>query len=144
MDGQLLREGESPHRCEPPKQAQTGAVWRCDCSRRWICVSPITESPRLISMQAHWRRRYWPWPRTDRSSADKRPYRAHSVGVTLDSTYQIQPVDAPPTEPATPATVTAASLPKVSAGPGIGVTTVEHHCAGCRCFDDGGLLDYDG
>src|SRR5438270_2011329 len=69
MPGTFLRRGDpSEHRCEIPPAGHMGDTWQCDCGRRWYCWSARTErvgGGYLVG--PHWRRRYWPWPRTARS-----------------------------------------------------------------------------
>jgi hypothetical protein len=68
MSGTFLHRGPIAHRCEMPPAGHMGDVWRCDCGRRWYCWSARTErvgGGYLVG--PHWRRSYWPWPRTART-----------------------------------------------------------------------------
>ena len=126
--GEFLRQSKQRHECGPPARAQTGAVWRCDCGRRWTCVVSITERPGFISMEADWRRRYWPWPRLTA---------IRGTGHMSDGI----PVDAD-------------SLPKVPSGPAQGAPPrprypligppAEYHCHGCQCPSNGAPVDFNG
>ncbi|MCU1614524.1 MAG: hypothetical protein JWO98_2064 [Frankiales bacterium] len=51
--GELLRAPR--HLCDPP-DAGWGAVWRCSCGRRWVCVVNYREA----WSGEHWRRALWP------------------------------------------------------------------------------------
>jgi hypothetical protein len=81
--GQFLRHRlPDPHICDRPREAHRGAVWLCDCGRRW------TATQTSYSFGGpEWQRRYWPWPR--------RP-KPHPGDF-------IVPVSKPPSAPATPA-----------------------------------------
>lgn len=66
-NGAILRngpDGKAKHVCEPPDlyrldpigSLEPGAVWRCDCGKRWVYVKNAANIP-------NWQPRYWPWPR---------------------------------------------------------------------------------
>ena len=59
----MVRHGADRHECAPPEHGRQGDVWRCGCGRRWECLSHVTCTPNLVTMRAHWVRRYLPWPR---------------------------------------------------------------------------------
>lgn len=62
-EAKFLRQSKKEHACRPPRYAKRGDVWRCHCQRRWTCVDHMTRSPARVTLEAHWERRYWPWPR---------------------------------------------------------------------------------
>lgn len=141
MSGQLLRKRDpSParHQCAPPDDAEKGAVWQCDCHRRWTCVSGVV--PELAdASEAVWERRYWPWPR-----------RPKAAMTTLLSAARIPDGYVPPS-----ASLTPSQLPRGGGHPVGGLTTEptqppstpsgvssSHktaHCPGCRCGLSGDL-----
>lgn len=63
MSYDLIRPGTSLHWCDRPSldlKIRHGAVWRCDCGRRWrLHVERLGRT----SWRGQWVRYYWPWPR---------------------------------------------------------------------------------
>jgi len=61
--GELLHSGQAQHTCEPPRlnlELQHGAVWRCDCGRRWQLRVEIIG---LRARRGEWGRYRLPWVR---------------------------------------------------------------------------------
>lgn len=85
-------------------------------------------------MQAHWRRRYWPWPR----AANMHGIQAPGPGI-----------NEPSVGPASPSGVSGATEGRIG-GRRVLVhgMIADYHCAGCRCDEadriPGGLPDFDG
>lgn len=125
MSGQLLRSTSSKagrHECAPPDQAEQGAVWQCDCGKRWTCVNHVTERPGRVTMQADWRRRYWPWPRRNQEDpAETARWEAEKAATAGGGGHPVSVSDVGMAEPAVGPTAPS------------GVSSANSHCPGCRC-----------
>ncbi len=66
-DGAIIRNGPKPvHVCQYPDlyrspELKVGAVWRCNCGRRWTLEKVAHRTGAHGSLG--WVRRFWPWPR---------------------------------------------------------------------------------
>lgn len=64
--GRWVYRSLRPHACPKPGEARRGDVWRCECTRRWLCVTSA-EYSYSIAGGATWMRWSswlpWPWPR---------------------------------------------------------------------------------
>ncbi len=67
MSGRWVRRVDPAveHRCDLPEHARVSDVWQCDCGRRYTCLDHYTRRGGMVTTEADWQRRYWPWPRLD-------------------------------------------------------------------------------
>src|ERR1051326_8107119 len=138
VSGQLLRKADTRHECGPPDDVGPGAVWRCECGKRWTRVA-LPPNPRnaLRTPDARWVRRYWPWPRRPRTTmAGLASAAGMPDGYVPASASLSAPILPPPGGGAGSQGSGRIDVPPIleihHLPPPLGVGE-PHHCPGCRC-----------
>jgi hypothetical protein len=65
MPGEWISRGRKPkHQCDLPTRANIGAIWRCECGKRWRCWSHWSmRAQNHILHDPQWHRYLMPWNR---------------------------------------------------------------------------------
>lgn len=95
MAGHFIREsgGRPKHRCEPPGDAgRRGAIWSCDCGRRWKRTRDVSIIDYGCPEWVRWR---WPWPK-DRQKLETERWENAKKGIRVVDTKGLNDNFIPP------------------------------------------------